>query len=103
MRTMTAVRDYLQLTRRGFEAIVHRAPGYQSFLPPAVIGITVHPPGWTPTHGVFFVPARNPEPLWGLRTLRRRYRAFLLGGHPLDFTTIRDIPDSIMKSMRLVP
>jgi hypothetical protein len=104
MRTMTATRDFLELTERQFEAIVHKAPGYRSFLPTAVIGITVHPHGWLPTSGVFFGPTSNPEPLWGLRTLRNgHYRAALRRKQPIDFGSLREIPESILKSMVLVP
>jgi hypothetical protein len=106
MRTMTATRDFLELTRRQFEAIVHQAPGYRSFLPVAAVGITVHPHNWVPASGVFFAPVHNPEPLWGLRTLRNgHYRAFLRSKPSvyLDFASLREIPESILKSMILVP
>lgn len=97
-RSMRAARLHLGLSERDFETIVHRLPGWRSLLPPCVVGIKVHEPGYELV---------NPEPLspdaladshafFRLSARKHDYRMDVVDGSPQFYASLRDIPDFVL-------
>lgn len=50
-RSMEASKITWGLTKVMFETIIAKGPGWKDFLPPIVVGLTVHEQGWAPKDG----------------------------------------------------
>lgn len=100
-RTMRAARVVWDLNEKRFESIVARSHGWRDLCPPAVCGITVHPPGWQPPKGRVFTAMGTAKsaplpPAFELRQLKNSVVWTHVG--PTSAPTIRDVPGYVLSN-----